>query len=123
MEVRGPRREENRRLERHNTLPMLTKDDILASLQHIMDPEIRIGIVDLGLVYDVVIEDDGKKVDVRMTLTTPACPYGPMILTQVKDALDATPGIEEGKVSLVWEPGWNPQTMATEAARLKLGIW
>ena len=102
---------------------MLTKDDVLTSLQHIMDPEIRIAIVDLGLVYDVVIDDDGKKVEVRMTLTTPACPYGPMILTQVKDVLDATPGIEEGKVSLVWEPGWDPRTMATEAARLKLGIW
>jgi metal-sulfur cluster biosynthetic enzyme len=46
-----------------------------------------------------------------------------MILTQVKDVLDATPGVEEGKVTLVWEPPWDPKTMATEAARLKLGIW
>jgi metal-sulfur cluster biosynthetic enzyme len=102
---------------------MPTKEDILSSLRHVVDPEIRIGIVDLGLIYDVLVEDGGKKIDVQMTLTTPMCPYGPMILTQVQDVLNATPGVEEGKVSLVWEPPWNPKTMASEAARLKLNIW
>jgi metal-sulfur cluster biosynthetic enzyme len=102
---------------------MITKESVLESLRSIVDPEIRIGIVDLGLVYDVAVEDGGKKVEVKMTLTTPMCPYGPMILTQVQDVLDATPAIEEGKVTIVWDPPWDPRTMASEAARLKLQIF
>ena len=59
-----------------------TKDEIIAVLKPIQDPEIRIGVVDLGLIYDVMIEDDGA-VEVKMTLTTPACPYGEMLLAMV----------------------------------------
>jgi metal-sulfur cluster biosynthetic enzyme len=102
---------------------MITRESILESLKPIVDPEIRIGIVDLGLIYDVLVEEGGKKVEVKMTLTTPMCPYGPMILTQVKDVVDATPGIEESKVTVLWDPPWDPRTMASEAARLKLQIW
>jgi metal-sulfur cluster biosynthetic enzyme len=102
---------------------MITKESILDSLKPIVDPEIRIGIVDLGLVYDVIVEEEGKKVEVKMTLTTPMCPYGPMILTQVQDVLDATPAVKEGKVTIVWDPPWDPRTMASEAVRLKLQIF
>jgi metal-sulfur cluster biosynthetic enzyme len=102
---------------------MITKEAVLESLKSVIDPEIRIGIVDLGLVYDVIVGEEGKKVEVKMTLTTPMCPYGPMILTQVQDVLNATPAIEEGKVNIVWDPPWDPRTMASEAARLKLQIW
>jgi metal-sulfur cluster biosynthetic enzyme len=102
---------------------MLTKEDILDALQPVVDPEMGIGIVDLGLVYDVEVEDEGKKLQVKMTLTTPMCPYGPMLVGQVEDVLRATPGVEEVEVSLVWDPPWDPRTMASDEAKDKLMIW
>ena len=102
---------------------MITKDNVLELLKPIVDPEMQIGIVDLGLVYDVAIEEEGKKLEVRMTLTTPMCPYGPMIIGQVHDAVRMIPGVEEGKVTLVWDPPWDPRTMATDEAKDQLMIW
>jgi metal-sulfur cluster biosynthetic enzyme len=102
---------------------VLTKEDILDSLKAIVDPEVRIGIVDLGLVYDALVTDGGRKLEVKMTLTSPMCPYGAMILSQVEETLRATPGVEEARVTVVWDPPWDPRTMASEAARLKLNIW
>ena len=102
---------------------MLTKEDILDALQPVVDPEMGIGIVDLGLVYDVEVEDEGKKLQVKMTLTTPMCPYGPMLVGQVEEVLKATPGVEEAEVTLVWDPPWDPRTMASDEAKDKLMIW
>lgn len=102
---------------------MITKEGVLEALKPIVDPEIRLGIVDLGLVYDVLVRNEGKAIEVKMTLTTPMCPYGPMILSQVQEVANAMPGVEDAKITLVWEPPWDPRTMATEEVRDKLNIW
>ena len=102
---------------------MLTKEDVLEVLKSIVDPELQVSIVDLGLIYGVDFEEEGKKVSVRMTLTTPMCPYGPMLVNQVQDVLQCLPGIVEGNVVLVWDPPWNPREMASDEAKDLMGIW
>ena len=102
---------------------MLTREEILERLKPVVDPEIGISIVELGLVYGVEPEEDGRRVTVRITLTTPMCPYGPALLGQVRDLVAAIPGVEEAKVDLVWEPPWDPRTMASDEAKDQLMIW
>ncbi len=99
-----------------------TKEQFFEILMPVQDPEIRIGIVDLGLIYDVIVEDDNTVV-VKMTLTTPACPYGEMLIAQVQDLVSRVPGVKEAKIELVWEPAWDPREMATDYAKDQLGIW
>jgi len=99
-----------------------TKEEVLEALKPISDPEIRIGIVDLGLVYDVLVEDVGKVI-VKMTLTTPACPYGDMLLAMVNRAVEDMENVNEVKVELVWDPPWDPVQMASDTAKDLLGIW
>ena len=99
-----------------------TKEDVFAVLKPVQDPEIRIGIVDLGLVYDADISDEGL-ITVKMTLTTPACPYAETLLTEAHKAvytLDDVTGVE---ILLVWEPPWDPKEMASDLAKDELGIW
>ncbi len=102
---------------------MLTGEQVMEALKPIVDPEIRLSIVDLGLIYGVDFEDDGKKLTVRLTLTSPMCPYGPMLISQVQDVISCLPGIAEAKVSLVWDPPWNPREMASDEAKDALNIW
>ena len=102
---------------------MITKEAVMELLRPIVDPEMQIGIVDLGLIYDVSVGSEGKKVEVKMTLTTPMCPYGPMLLAQVEDAVRLLPGVEEANVSFVWDPPWDPRTMASDEAKDQLMIW
>ena len=92
-----------------------TKEQIIEVLKPIQDPEIRLGVVDLGLIYDVSISDDGV-VRVKMTLTTPACPYGEMLLAMVHREVEQLEGVTKVEVVLVWDPPWNPG-MASEAAQ------
>jgi metal-sulfur cluster biosynthetic enzyme len=99
-----------------------TVEQIYEALKPVQDPEIRIGVVDLGLVYDVVVEEDGK-VAVKMTLTTPACPYGEMLLTMVHRAAEEVEGVTGVQVTLVWDPVWDPKEMASDTAKDMLGIW
>jgi metal-sulfur cluster biosynthetic enzyme len=91
------------------------------ALRPIMDPEIHLGILDLGLIYGVQSEPNGT-VRVRMTLTSPACPVGPLLQAQVHAALLKLPGVKEAKVELVWEPPWDPRTMATDEIKMELGL-
>jgi metal-sulfur cluster biosynthetic enzyme len=102
---------------------MLTKDQIMEALRPVVDPEIRISVVDLGLIYGVDIDEEGRKLTVRMTLTSPMCPYGPMLLQQIQDVLNCFPGLAESKVELVWEPPWDPRVMASDEAKDILKIW
>jgi metal-sulfur cluster biosynthetic enzyme len=102
---------------------MTTREEVLQAIRPVQDPEVRISIVDLGLIYDVDISDDGRKVKVRMTLTSPACPVGPEIVALVKTAAETLEDVEEAQVELVWEPLWNPKTMASDDAKDLLGIW
>lgn len=101
---------------------MPTKEDILEALKPVRDPEIQVGIVDLGLIYDVNILPAGL-VQIKMTLTTPACPYGEMLINMAHQAAQKVEGVNEVDVVLVWEPVWDPKTMASEDAKDMLGIW
>lgn len=103
-------------------MPVPTKQEIMDTLINIKDPEIRIGIVDLGLIYDVDVNDKGA-VKVKMTLTTPACPYGEMLVSQVHKEVGAMACVTNMEVVLVWDPPWNPETMASDYAKDVLGIW
>lgn len=98
----------------------LHEDLVLETVRTIMDPELGISIVDLGLVYGCEVKDGD--VHVRMTLTSPACPVGPVIQAQVHQAVKKLPWAKEVKVELVWSPRWDPKTMASEDARMELGI-
>lgn len=105
---------------------MLNEDMVRAALKNVIDPEIGLNIVDLGLVYGVDIADEGKSVRVDMTLTTPACPAGPMILDSAKQEVgtlkDVYPNLENISINLVWTPFWNPSLMS-EDAREELGYF
>jgi len=99
-----------------------TVEEVMQVLKPIHDPEIRIGIVDLGLVYDVTVSESGKA-RIKMTLTTPACPYGEMLVTMVHRAVEELDGITDVEVVLVWDPPWDPKIMCSDAAKDMLGIW
>ena len=88
------------------------------------DPEIPVDIVELGLIYDLTIEEGnkGKKVSVQMTLTAPGCGMGPVIAEEVDRKINALEGIESVSVQLVWEPMWT-RDMMSEAAQLELGMY
>ena len=100
---------------------MPPEDQLLAALRPIQDPEIHLGILDLGLIYGVQSEPNGT-VRVRMTLTSPACPVGPLLQAQVHAALLKLAGVKEVKVDLVWDPPWDPRTMATDEIKMELGL-
>ena len=103
------------------TMPV-SADLLLEALKEVEDPELGISIVDLGLVYGVEVEE--KKVRVRMTLTSPGCPIGPMLQTAVHSTVTRVyPQAEDVRVDLVWNPPWDPYKMASEEAKDMLGIW
>ena len=93
---------------------------LLDALKQVVDPELMINIVDLGLVYG--IEQEAEKVKVEMTLTSPACPAGPQIVQQSKLALEKVEGVKEAEIKLVLSPPWSPDRM-TDEARDQLGIF
>ena len=95
---------------------------VLAALSEVYDPEIGIDIVSLGLIYGTHLDDNGM-LTIDMTLTTPYCPLGPVIQTQAHAVCSPLPGVEDVHVNLVWSPPWDPRTMASEEARLELGIY
>lgn len=74
------------------------------ALRDVIDPEIGLNIVDLGLVYDIQV--DGDVVDIQMTLTSPSCPMGPYIMSETKSAAESVDGINHAEIILVWEPYW-----------------
>jgi len=102
---------------------MLTQEQVFDALRPVQDPEIGLSIVDLGLIYGVDIEDEGKKVQISMTLTSPMCPYGPQLVALAQAALNSIPGVESSKVNLVWVPRWDPREHASEDAKAQLGFW
>jgi metal-sulfur cluster biosynthetic enzyme len=82
-------------------------DRVRLALRKVKDPELNLNIVDLGLVYDIVADDNGK-VDVDMSLTSPGCPAGPQIMGDVEKAVKAVPGVADLALNLVWTPMWSP---------------
>ncbi len=99
-----------------------TKQEVIEALRPVQDPEIRIGVVDLGLIYDAIISDTGD-VKVKMTLTTPACPYGEMLIRMCQREVEQLDGVTKCEIVLVWDPPWDPKEMASDLAKDQLGIW
>lgn len=97
----------------------ITKEKITDILRTVIDPEIGINIVDLGLVYDINISEN--IIDIRMTLTTPGCPMHGSITNWVKRIIEMTIPDVSVNVNLVWEPKWTPDKMSEEA-KLQLGM-
>jgi len=89
-----------------------------AALREVIDPELGINVVDLGLVYR--IEVNGGAVEVDLTMTTAACPLGEQILLDAQQRVEAVPGVEHAMLQLVWEPAWRPERMSP-AAQERLG--
>ena len=100
--------------------PEALRAAVIAEIQKVYDPEIPVNIYELGLVYDVSVEEPGA-VEVRMTLTSPACPVAGSLPPEVESRVAGVPGVASVRVDLVWDPPWNP-TMMSEAARLELGM-
>ena len=92
---------------------------VLETLRQVVDPEIHCNIVDLGLIYGTRIE--GRKVTVKMTLTTPGCPMHESIAGGVKNALRSLEAVEEAEVEVVWDPPRNP-SMMTDYGRARIGL-
>lgn len=99
---------------------LMLKPLVIDALCRVYDPEVPINIYELGLIYDVTVDDQGI-VTVRMTLTAPACPSAQLLPEQVRSAVQAVPGVAGVNVELVWDPPWTPDRMS-EAARLQLGL-
>jgi metal-sulfur cluster biosynthetic enzyme len=99
----------------------LTEERVRAELRNVVDPEIGIDMVSLGLIYDVKIE--GSTVLVTMTLTSPGCPVAGMFINAVHAALLSIPGVTDAKVDLTFSPPWDPRTMASEDAKMMMGIY
>ena len=97
----------------------VTKEKIYEALKNVRDPEIGFNIVDLGLVYDVEVQNG--KVNIKMTLSSPSCPLSGTILSWVESAVRNLEGIEDVDIELVWEPKWSIE-MATDEVKKALGM-
>lgn len=100
----------------------LTPEIVREYLYPLQDPEIGASLVGLGLIYDIQIQPEGR-VEVTMTLTSPACPFGPEIRANVHNATTKVPGVKEAYVTLTFTPMWNPREMADEDTKMLLGIF
>ena len=98
-----------------------SEDQVLEALKSVVDPELGINIVDLGLVYEVAVDPSGD-VDIQYTLTTMGCPIGPLIEDQMRAFLAAVPGIGDVRPEMVLRPAWSPEMMSEEA-KAALGMF
>ena len=103
-------------------LPMPDEQEIRDSIQKVEDPELNLSVVDLGLIYGIVIDEKEREVTVTMTLTSMACPVGPQLRAAIHGAVAKLDGVEDVYVDLVFNPPWNPRTMASEDCQLALGL-
>jgi len=100
-----------------------TEEEMIQRLATIEDPELRMSIVELGLIYGVDYEDADHKATVTMTLTSPGCPLGGLIETQAYHVLKALPGIDDVEVKITFTPRWDPRTMASDDVKMMLGVY
>jgi metal-sulfur cluster biosynthetic enzyme len=99
---------------------MPTPEDVYSALANVFDPELALPVTDLGLVYDIQVND--KRAEVKMTLTTMGCPMAGSLTDMAKRAiLENVPGIEEATVEIIWDPPWSVDMMSDEA-RMRLGL-
>jgi FeS assembly SUF system protein len=116
---------ENTTVTRSATMPQADlnrlTDDIIAGLKTVYDPEIPADIYEIGLIYKIDIGDDAA-VKIDMSLTSPNCPSAQELPIMVENAVSSVPGVKEAKVTVVWDPPWDPSRMSDEA-RLVLNMW
>ena len=98
----------------------LTEDQVRSALRRVKDPELNLNIIDLGLVYNITV-DEANKVIVDMSLTSPGCPAGPQIMRDVEQTIQAMPGAGKVVINLVWEPYWTPDRIEPKV-RAYMGI-
>lgn len=91
------------------TTGVVSEDQVKLALRRVKDPDLQLNIIDLGLVYGIAV--DGSTVKVDMTLTSPACPSGPELMTNAENEVKSLPGVEKVEVNLVWMPFWTPEKM------------
>lgn len=97
------------------------KEAVILGLKTVFDPEIPVNVYDLGLIYDIAI-DDKQHVSIQMTLTSPGCPVAQTFPGTIEKAVNEVEGVSDCSVELVWEPPWSNDRMS-EVARLELGIF
>jgi metal-sulfur cluster biosynthetic enzyme len=100
----------------------ISTEQVLEALSEIEDPELKVNIVDLGLIYKVTIIEDKSRIEVDMTLTSIGCPIGPSLLMAVQNRCLAIEGVKDAFVNIVFDPPWNPRIHATEEGKMELGI-
>ena len=97
------------------------KDSVKSSLKRVVDPEIGINIVDLGLVYEIDVNQEND-VQVLMTLTAPNCPFGDMIMMETEFAVRRVKDVNLVKINLTFDPPWNPDQHVSDEAKYQMGI-
>jgi|TARA_Y100000758_G_scaffold78537_1_gene52964 metal-sulfur cluster biosynthetic enzyme len=104
---------------------MVGESEIMQSLRDVEDPEMKISITELGLIYAVRVEegDEGVHAEIDMTLTSPGCPVAPEIMAAVHRSALATEGVDSVHVNLTFSPPWDPRVHASEDARFDLGVF
>src|SRR5256712_14063556 len=95
--------------EPSTTTGVVSEDQVKLALRRVKDPDLQLNVIDLGLVYNIVV--DGATVKIDMTLTSPACPSGPELMTNAEQEVMALPGVEKVELNLVWMPFWTPGKM------------
>ncbi len=100
--------------------PNELREKVIEEVRTVYDPEIPVNIYELGLIYELDVDEKGK-VDVRMTLTSPMCPVAETLPPEVEAKIRGVPGVTDVALDLVWDPPWNPEMMS-EAAKLELGF-
>jgi len=98
---------------------LIKEETIWKALQNVLDPEIGLSVVDMGLIYEVKVKDEGK-VYVKMTLTAPGCPLHALITQNVKNEVERLDGVKEAEVELAFDPPWTPERMS-EALKKRFG--
>ena len=101
--------------------PIQLEERIVEALKTVYDPEIPVNIYELGLIYDLAVDDDGSA-NIKMTLTSPNCPVAESLPKEIEDKAASVDGVEKVAVEVVWDPAWSPDMMS-EAAKLELGMF
>lgn len=99
---------------------MFKKENVWEQLKNVVDPELNVNIVDLGLIYNIDINQKLKEIRIKMTLTSPGCPFASIFEQEIKDQLKKI-GVKSAKIELVWEPAWSEEKLSDEAKE-KLGM-
>jgi FeS assembly SUF system protein len=107
--------------ETADAAPLPLREQVIQALRTVYDPEIPLNIYELGLIYEVVVDEEAPRVQIAMTLTSPACPVAGSLPGEVETRVRQATGIQDVVVEVVWDPPWD-QSKLTEEAKLQLGL-